>query len=84
MTTTTPITWDRRTTRRELLRIGQLVAEGTPHAAATARSVVPLLAADICPDALGLFFKRLVPALRDGRVGSADLALEALLGGDVL
>ena len=79
--TATPVQWTRTTTRVELLNLARLVAAGEPGAANTARSVVPLIAAECCPDVLRLFFDRLVPAIRDGRTASADVALEELLGG---
>lgn len=74
--------WTRVETRRQLIGVATRVAAGEPGAANTARSVVPLIAAECCRDALKVFFDRLVPAIRDGRTGSADVALEALLGSD--
>lgn len=79
---TTPTTWTRATTRVELLNLARLVAAGEAGVAATAREVVPLIAAECCANALKVFFDRLVPAVREGRTGSADVALEELLGGD--
>ena len=76
--------WTRATTRIELLNLAELVIGSEPRAASLAREIVPMIAADCCPNALKVFFDRLVPAIREGRTGSADLALEALLGGDVL
>jgi hypothetical protein len=80
--TTVPVHWTRAETRTALIDLATRTAADESGAAATARSVVPLIAAECCPNVLRLFFDRLVPAIRDGRTGSADVALEELLGGE--
>lgn len=75
------LTWTRAETRRQLIGLATRVACGEPGAADAARSLVPLIAAECCPNAIKVFF-RLATAIGDGRTGSADVALEELLGGD--
>jgi hypothetical protein len=79
--TAQPVHWIRAETRTCLIGLARNCVNNEPRAATVAREVVPLIASVVAVNPLKTFFDRLVPALRDGRVGSADEALEELLGG---